>query len=161
MEANEKKRFWIAHARGPNFTKLREKGFTTFYPSMDDYVFLEVKPENEKLLRKQTELGVAFLKEREQYVTIDNSQMLRMFVTTSAKIGKGAEILAVEGSGSNLEGIVLEVSDDGEQLKCSLRGYNRTYEVWLDRLEVVEKPKDATDGPDIGGGCEPADLCGL
>lgn len=155
----EGKKFWIAHARGPNFPKLREKGFTTFYPTMDDYVFLEVKPENEKFLRKQTELGVAFLKEREQYVTVDNTQMLRMCSATIDQIKEGTEILVVVGYGANLEGRVEEISSDGQSLRCLLQGFSRTYDVWLDRLEVVEKLDDA--GPNFDSGREPSDLCGL
>jgi len=143
------KRFYVAHVRGANFQRLREKGFVTYYPSMDDYVFLEKTPANEKLLRKQLELGVYFLKVKDKLTTINYTEMLRMFATTVAKIKVNAKILVVVGYGSNLEGTVLEV--DGQRLRVELFGYRRNFEVWLDQLEVVEKTtEDLTKSPDSG-----------
>lgn len=131
-------RYWVAHARGPNFMRLRERGFLTFFPEMDDYVFLECKPGNEKLLRKQTELCVAFLKARERYITVTGTEIKMMFGQTKAKIEVGANVLVVTGHGSNLEGIVLEVDDEKDLAFCELKGFNRSYRIWVDRMELVE-----------------------
>jgi hypothetical protein len=133
-------KYWVAHCRGPNFRKLRERGFLTFYPDIDDYVFLRCLPANEKLLRKQTELGVAFLKAREAYTQVTEADILRMTSrTTTRKVALGAQILVTEGFGSNLEGTVLETDEAGLKVRCDLVGFNRHYDVWLDLQEIVER----------------------
>lgn len=141
-------RFWIAHARGCDFAKLREKGFVTLYPSIDDYVFLEASDKNLRLLRKQTELGVYFLRKGGEYVTVPQKEIDRMFEKTVDRIGKGAEILVVSGFGANLTGTVTEAEEN--RLRCELQGFNRTYDVWIDRLDVVIKPEEEVelDGQD-------------
>lgn len=139
---DDEKRYWVAHVRGANFERLRAKGFTTYYPSMDDYVFLPATAENQKLLNKQTDLGVAFLKQKDKHVTISQKEMLAMYLQTENLITTNTDVLVVVGYGSNLEGKVLEVSEDGLRLRVLLQGFNRQYDVWVDRLEVVEKPKE-------------------
>lgn len=139
MEVRTDTRYWVAHVRGANFEKLRERGFLTFYPTLDDYVCLKVSEENRKLLTKQTELGVFFLKQKGEYTTISTSEMLNWFTQTEAKIDVGADILVVAGYGSNLDGKVLEISEDNRRLYVELYGLTRTYPVWVDRLEVVAK----------------------
>jgi len=131
---------------------------------MDDYVFLEVKPGNEQFHKKQLELGIAFLREGGKYVTIDFAQILRMTTATLARIDEGTEILVVDGHASGLEGKVLESIEGGQKLRVLLEGFNRKYEVTLDRLEVVEKGKAkvlSSDGQAADSGREPSDLLGL
>jgi len=151
-------RYWVAHTRGPDFNKLRDRGFITFYPAMDDYVFLEVSEKNERLLRKQTELCVAFLKAKEDYSTVSYRDMMRMFTKTLSPIDKGARILAVVGVASGLDGEVLEVRNGGEKFLCAMQGFNRVYERELDRLEIVEKK---ADDEDLGSGRFTSDLLGV
>lgn len=142
------KRFWIAHVRGANFKLLREKGFITFYPSLDDYVFLEQSDEHAKFLRKQIELGLAFVRGKEGYSTVSEEDVKRMSGVIEDKIGVGARILVVEGFGTSLEGEVLAVGEDGRSLICELKGWNRNYRVKIDRQDVVENPnEDLTNSP--------------
>lgn len=138
-------RFWVAHARGCDFGRLREKGFLILYPSIDDYVFLEAKDQNLKLLRKQTELGVYFLRRNNEFVTVSQKEIDGMRKETVDRIEPGVDILVVTGYGSGLEGKVTE--SQGNKLRCDLQGFNRTYDVWIDRMDVVIKP-EAGNGQD-------------
>lgn len=130
----------IAHARGCDFGKLREKGFLTLYPMIDDYVFLEDKPENQKYLRKQSELGVFFLRKGGKYQTVSRKEIDQMCKQTTDRIVPKAEILVVSGFGANLEGKVIAV--EGNQLHCELQGLKRVYNVVIDRQDVVLKGPD-------------------
>jgi hypothetical protein len=69
--------YWAGHARGPDFNQLRKLGFTTLYPRMDDYIFLQVTPANKRLLRKQGELGVA----ANMRATVNNTEEGKVHVT--------------------------------------------------------------------------------
>lgn len=130
--------FWVAHVRGPNYDQLRKKGFLVLYPDVDDYVFLEVKKDNEKYLKRQLELAIAFLKNKKGYQTVRYSEVKRMMETTSAeRIEIGARVSAISGYCDGLEGIVKGVTDD--KIIAVVQGYNRTYEVELDRLDVIVK----------------------
>jgi hypothetical protein len=144
------RRFYLAHVRGPFYDKLRDLGFVVLYPALDDYVFLEDKPENEKLLRKQSELGIYFLRKRNKYQTVSEHEVARMLDTAVGPIEPETAITVVTGHCANLDGKVIEV--DGQKVHCRLQGYNRTYDVWLDRLSVVNH-KDAPEPVE-----EPADV---
>jgi hypothetical protein len=157
-EAPSQARYWIAHTRGPDFNKLRDRGFITFFPTMDDYVFLEANEKNEKLLRKQSELCVSFLKAKDDYPTISYIEMMRMFTKTLAPIAPKTKILAVMGVASGLDGEVLEVREEGQKFLCKMQGFNRVYELLLDRLEIVEKKPDDED---LGSGRFTSDLLGV
>lgn len=134
----DEKKYWVAHVRGPNYDQLRKKGFLVLYPDVDDYVFLEVTEANQKLLKKQLELAVAFLKTKGKFNTVTETEVKRMSLETSTeRIAVGAEIEVINGYCDNMEGKVLEV--DGDRIRASLRGYNRTYDVELDRLDVIAK----------------------
>jgi len=136
-------RYYIAHARGCSFEFLRKQGFVTFYPTMDDYVFLPTKPENERLLRKQTELCVAFMKKAGQYRTISQKELDAMAGQTVNKISVADRILVVQGFAANLTGVVLE--EYGTTLKVDLEGWNRNYTVEIDKMDAVpEPPKEVT-----------------
>jgi hypothetical protein len=140
MPATTEKEYWVAHCRGPNFWRLRERGFLTLYPDIDDYVFLECTLPHERLLRKQLELGVSFLKAREGYVKITGADIAQMIKRTiTEKLAVGASILVTEGYGSNLEGTITEIDDEGRRVRCDLVGFNRHYDVWIDRHELVEQ----------------------
>jgi len=129
--------YWIAHVRGGDFAKLKKLGFVTFYPAMDDYVFLEETDDNRKFLRKQDELGIHFVKARGAYALASNKELEKMRSTTSARIEVGTEIIVVAGYASNLEGKVLEI--DGDNVRCNLNGLTRQYELTLNVLDVAEK----------------------
>jgi len=131
------KKYWVAHVRGAIFENLRKEGFRVFYPVMDDYVFLEVKESNEGLLRRQTELAIAFLKKRGKYVTVMESEI--DVIKGDVQVGPqvGAKVSVVKGYCANLEGEIVAI--DGEWIDLCLQGYNRTYDVRVDRLEVAVK----------------------
>jgi len=136
--SNEEREYWIAHVRGPNYTILKKKGFLVLYPDVDDYVFLEVNEENKKYLKKQLELSIAFLKNKSKLVTVKEAEVQRMIQATSReKILPGTAIKVISGYCENLEGVVTGVVDDN-QVEARLEGYNRQYNVVIDRLDVVE-----------------------
>lgn len=127
--------YWVAHARGCSFEQLRKLGFTTFYPAMDDYVFLKAIAQNEKFLRKQSELGIAYLKRRGQYVMIKQTEVEAMAGQTIDKVKVGDHVLAVQGFAERLTGEVLEV--DGNRVRAKFKGYKQEYDVWVDIMDVV------------------------
>jgi len=135
---DEPKTYWIAHVRGPNYSLLKKKGFLVLYPDVDDYVFLEVKDENKKYLKKQLELAIAFLKNKTKLVTCTQAEVDRMVRATSRKsIAIGTAIKVISGFCENMDGVVTGVVDDS-QVEARLKGYNRNYDVVVDRLDVVE-----------------------
>lgn len=141
-------RFFVAHTRGPNFFLLKKRGFITFYPTVDDYVFLPDTEELKPLLRKQTELCVLFLKAKGAYVTISQAEMDLMIGTTVGKIVEGAEIVAIEGICEGLDGIVLSIL--GDSISCRFQGYNRIYEQVVSSGEVVLKGEEINiERPDV------------
>lgn len=135
--------YWIAHARGPDFGRLRSLGFLVLYPALDDYVFLEATEKNKALTRKQSELCVHFLKKKNELITVDRQEIERMMSSSARGLEVGEEILVVEGVGSNLEGIVL--GRNGSKLKVRLEGYRRQYEIEVDEMEAVRKDGSNTD----------------
>jgi hypothetical protein len=132
--------YWVAHARGCNFAQLRRLGFTAFYPAMDDYVFLEVNQQNEKYLRKQSELGIAYLKKKGTPVTITQKELEAMAGQTVDKIEVGKRALAVQGFAEHLSGEVLEVI--GNKVRMLFDGYKQKYNVEVDIQDLV--PDDGT-----------------
>lgn len=131
----EVKKYWVCHTRGPDFNRLRELGFKTFYPALDDYVFLEATPKNQHLLRKQSELGLAFVKNKKGYVTVSSKEIEKIGDGTVNRMEVGSRILAVDGIGSNLDGEVLEENE--KEVLVRLKGYNRVYEIWTDKHHIV------------------------
>jgi len=132
------KRFWVAHARGCDFASLRAKGFLTLYPAVDDYVFLEMLDENRKFLKKQLELGIAFLRKKETYVTVSEAEIKGMSQGGSNSFSEGEQILVVSGPGEGLDGIVKEVRPEGKLL-CELQGFKRTYDLEVDQQDLIRK----------------------
>jgi len=136
--SDEAKEYWIAHVRGPNYAILKKKGFLVLYPDVDDYVFLEVKEENKKYLKKQLELAIAFLKNKSKLVTCTQAEVDRMVESTSRKrISAGTAIKVISGFCENMDGVVTGEAEDGK-VAARLKGYNRDYDVVVDRLDVVE-----------------------
>lgn len=134
-------RYWIAHVRAPNFQKLKKLGFLVMYPTLDDYVFLEVKDSNEKFLRKQTELEIYFLKKREKLLTASKEEVEHMVGSSIDIIEVGSDIYVVDGYYSNLDGTVIERDED--EFRVELKGYNRTYDVRLNQMSIaIKKPPD-------------------
>lgn len=132
--------YFVAHARGCNFAQLRKLGFTTFYPAMDDYVFLEALPRNDKFLRKQSELGISYLRQKGKLVTISQKEVEAMAGQTVDKIEVGKRALAVQGFAEHLSGEVLSVKGDKVQMRFD--GYHQKYEVEVDIQDLV--PDDGT-----------------
>jgi len=136
--SDEAKEYWIAHVRGPNYSTLKKKGFLVLYPDVDDYVFLEVKEENKKYLKKQLELAIAFLKNKSKLVTCTQAEVDLMVQSTSRKrISAGTAIKVISGFCENMDGVVTGEAEDGK-VAARLKGYNRDYDVVVDRLDVVE-----------------------
>lgn len=136
--SDEQKQYWIAHVRGPNYSVLKKKGFLVLYPDVDDYVFLEVKESNKKYLKKQLELAIAFLKNKTKLVTCTQEEVDRMIQATSrTSIAIGTAIKVISGFCENMDGVVTGVPDEGK-VEARLKGYNRDYDVVVDRLDVVE-----------------------
>lgn len=131
------KRFYVAHARGPDFDYLKRLGFVVMYPIMDDYVFLEDVPKHSKYLTRQNELGVSFLKEGSQLVTVSEEELSQMGAGTVDRIKVGSQIRVLVGYCEGMEGTVDEL--DGGKVKCTLRGWNKNYNVMLSITEIVEK----------------------
>lgn len=132
--------YWLAHVRGADYKKLRDKGFVVLYPTVDDYVFLAETEENKKLLRKQGELMVHFLRHAGKYVTITEKELDRMRSNQKMVPEVGDEIKVISGVAENLEGTVVEVN--GTKLKANVRGFKRVFEMELDFMEVTKLPKD-------------------
>jgi len=141
---DETREYWIAHVRGPNYSVLKKRGFLVLYPDVDDYVFLEVKDENKKYLKKQLELSIAFLKNKNKLVTATEEEVQRMIDATSREsIEPGTSIKVISGYCENLEGVVTGVVNENE-VEARLNGYNRQYQVVVDRLDVVEDEESVT-----------------
>lgn len=130
-------RYFVCHTRGPNFDLLKKRGFITFYPTIDDYVFLPDKPENISLLRKQSELGVMFLRANNEYVSISEEEMNAMLSTTLGKIKEGSEITAIEGIYEGLDGVVSKI--EGDLLTCTFKGLRRIFEARVPTTQIVLK----------------------
>lgn len=117
---------------------------------LDDYVFLEATTKNEKFLRKQTELGISWVKKAGKPVLISQREMDRMTFDGVTQVKTGDEILVVQGFCSNLEGEIIEEDPDNPtKIKVRLKGWKRIYEQWIDRMDVVPKGfrvEKATDG---------------
>lgn len=129
--------FWIAHVRGPNFEQLKKKGFLVLYPEIDDYVFLEVNPDNLQHLRKQLQLGVSFLRSKKELVKVTEADIDKMKKVTTDRIEVGAAIEVIAGFAEALEGKILEVNE--ATVLCELQGYKRTYTVEVNKLDVAVK----------------------
>lgn len=128
-------RFYVGHVRGADFEQLRKLGFVVFHPTMDDYVFLEVAERNYSFLKRQSELGVSFLKSGSVYETVSREELESMANTTLDQIKVGSKIKVLQGFCENMEGEVKEVV--GNKLKCVLKGYKREYEQSLLKTDVV------------------------
>lgn len=132
-------RYYVCHVRGGDHSRLRLEGFVSFHPMLDDYVFLEKASNSDKLLRRQSDLGIHCLRENGSYVTVSEGELSLMRGETTNLIEEGSEILVVQGYCSNLEGQVLTL--EGDQAKCRLRGYNSHYNVTLPVGDLVKAKK--------------------
>lgn len=135
--------YWIAHVRGPEFERLRRRGFVVLYPAVDDYVFLEAIPENRKLVTGQQDLGVFFLRSGRKLLTVSEDEINKIRQKTTDHLEVGAPIIVVGGYCEALEGKI--TGEDGEKVRCELDGWNRTYDVVLDRLEIAVREELTTE----------------
>lgn len=135
------RRFWVAHARGCDYDLLQFRGFVVLYPKVDDYVFLEVDPKNDKLRGKQLELGISFLKDkRGQLKSISAEELKAMSAETSEKLVVGATVQVVAGYCANMTGRIVTVDEVAGTAECELDGYRRKYAVKLDLLDLEAVP---------------------
>jgi hypothetical protein len=141
--------YWAGHARGPDFNQLRKLGFTTLYPRMDDYIFLQVTPANKRLLRKQGELGVAFLRKNEQYITVTEDDLERLKQEAVKTIEPGSQVLVTTGIGANMRATVNNTEEG--KVHVTLHGYRRTWDAWVEPTEVsdLEDELTALDGSEV------------
>lgn len=131
------KHFWVASARGADFTRLKKLGFLIFYPAMDDYVFLEESDHNKKWLSRQEDLHVRFLRDRhgKSYQTVTEAELGKMGRTVENALVEGAEIEVVDGYCQYLDGVIRERV--GQHVKCELRGFKKIFHVDLEVGQVV------------------------
>lgn len=132
--------YWIAHVRGADFNRLEEEGFITLYPTMDDYVFLVETEENKKYVRRQSELGIFFLKSKKGLRKITQAELDVMKGQTRDKIEIGCEINIVSGYCAHLNGSV--IGQEKGKIRCLLKGYNRSYDVWVEDADVVLRKEE-------------------
>lgn len=145
------KQYYVGLARGADFKDLKARGFTVFYPVLDDYVFLEVTDENKKLLTKQDELKVKFLRDQNSRTIqqVTEKELSAMVMTTQDILVEGQDISVVEGFGTGLEGKIF--SRDGEALTCDLYGYKRVFRVVLTTIQVVKRGVEVAPPPQPEG----------
>lgn len=130
-------KYWVAHARGCDFNYLASIGFSVGYPTIDDYVFLEVNEKNLPWTRRQSRLNIAFVRNKKGLATITEEEYLRMMGSLKREFKEGEIIDVVEGFPENLSGKVLELSEDGSLVRCLLDGWNRKYDLWLPSTTLV------------------------
>lgn len=130
--------YWVAQARSPDFQDLTDRGFVTFYPMVDDYVFLEAKDENRALTRKETDLNVSFLREEKKLITITEAELEPMRASTRDRIKVGTNILVVRGHCESLDGVVKKFLPEG-QVEVLLDGLYHEYREVLYLTDIVRK----------------------
>lgn len=125
--------WWVAHT-GPetDHDQLRHLGFLSFHPMMADYVFLEAVEHNRynKTRAMAPMLDIEFLRggsNGRTYQKVREVELMEMVGATVGQITPGARIEVVDGVGTGLRGVVLEV--DGEDLLCQLEGWSTTHRV--------------------------------
>jgi len=129
--------YYVAHTRGPDFDKLKDRGFLTLYPGVDDYVFLPDKEKYKFLLAKERELGLLFLRDRNEHLEKITEKELKGFLEKaqgSIEIGTQVEILV--GLGRGLRGEVIGNTEDGK-LKVKAKGFRETYDLEVSSLEIA------------------------
>lgn len=130
-------RYWVAHSLGADFSALERVGFTTFYPSVDDYAFLEACPGNRRLLKREERLCIEFLRgARGEFLTVGEDEVEAMAKATVRAIVAGARVRAVRGVAEGLEGEVLEEVSP-MAVRVRVEGYSMEFDLVLDRSELV------------------------
>lgn len=148
---NKDNLYYVALARGADFRVLKARGFTVFYPLLDDYVFLEVSDDNKKLLNKQEELCVKFLRDKsgKGIQTVTGKELNRMTQTTQKSLVPGQDITVVDGSFIGMDGKITSL--EGDNITCKVVGYRKTYQVILTAVQIVKR---GTELPSIEGEIE-------
>lgn len=132
------KTYWVALARGADFKQLKELGFEVFYPVLDDYVMLEARDDNNKILSRQEELRVRFLKGagNQKIMTVSEAEYLKLRESTKTGLEIGAQIVVVEGVYASMQGKILGIEND--QYVCEVYGYKRVFEVTLTHTQIAK-----------------------
>lgn len=116
--------------------ELRKRGFVLMWPEAKEYAFLMVSQENERWVRDQDDLGVIFLRDPAGNLqTTSREEVDVMLQEVTGKITTGAEVKVTDGPYQNLEGTVM--GEVGGRLQVLVEGFNRRYEVVLDRDQVL------------------------
>jgi transcription antitermination factor NusG len=129
--------YYVAQTGAPDFEELTRKGFITFYPTVDDYVFLEVTNRNEPLLRQEVRLDITFLRKDDMLVTVTDDELEPMRRSTVDQIMVGAQILVVRGYCEGLDGVVTEIK--GQKCKVMLDGLYHEYAVEVALTDIVKR----------------------
>lgn len=135
MSAGDK--YWVASCRGCDFAQLERAGFRTFYPAIDDYVFLKECPENRHLLQKQDELHIKFLRSKRVFNVVTEEELALMDASSKDDLVAGCKVVVIDGPHSGLEGEIL--SREGEILHCVVKGWRRSFNVELQASQVSMK----------------------
>lgn len=142
------RRYWVAMVAGADFDKLRDLGFFTLYPAVDDYVFLQAIDANTPLTSeaRAASLGLEFLRDsRERLQVVCAEEIRAMAVATVGQIEAGSRVEVVRGTGAGLEGEVLEIDED--RLRCRLEGRNQTFELEVSLQDVLPAPEPPEAAP--------------
>lgn len=135
-------RFWTAYARGANFEDLKRRGFTVFYPSVDDYVFLRAVSENRGLVERADELGLQyFLRVGGELAEVTWADIAGMAAQAVQSIGPGDLIEVVRGPAEGLRGRVIELRADGVRVR--VRSWIRWHEVTVAGTDLILVKPDA------------------
>lgn len=135
------KRYYVAHTGAPDFEALTEKGFLTFFPTVDDYVFLEVTPANEPLLKQESRLDITFMKNKDVLVTVSEAELDPMRNATVNQLMVGTQILVVRGYCEGLGGVVTKI--DGQVCEVVLDGLYHEYAVQVAMTDIVRQEEEA------------------
>ena len=135
--------YWAAHCRGCDYDALRKLGFLVLHPHIDDYVFLEVKDSNKKILRREGKLNILFVRFDDKLMEIPEEEIEIFKGSTIDSIEVGTSILIVQGIYSNLDGKV--IAERGDNYSCEVYGYKKIYFPDIKRSYVVRKENACSD----------------
>ena len=131
------RKYYVAQTGAPDFEELTRKGFITFYPTVDDYVFLEVTDKNESLTRQEATFDIEFLRAGDKLVTVTDVELEPMRRSTVDQLMVGTQITVVRGYCEGLDGVVTEI--DGQQCKVMLDGLYHEYAVEVAMTDIVKR----------------------